>query len=112
MPKLFHPDQPNVDELTLTIAPEKRSLQDAIQLEYDIPQLQMDQLHHVSSIVAQILAIPSRSDDISFPKDKPLTDSELLYLATDFIGIVNKITEKAKITRRKIMLGNPKEKEE
>ena len=104
---LFDDKQPDIDTLRLNIDPDKRTLTDASNIQYDTPQLQMDQLRHVSSIVNQIETTVSSPSDIIFPEDEPFTDHELLFFSSQSPEVINKITSKSKITRRKLKMGTP-----
>ena len=56
---LFDDAQPDIDTLKLTIAPDNRKLKDAANITYDIPQIQMDQLRNITSVVHHIDESPS-----------------------------------------------------
>ena len=102
--QLLELDTTSYNTISLLIAPAAR--EETLSDPYDIPQMQMYQLHHIASIVHTITtnsATNNTNTDITFPPDEPFSDDKINYFihSTNQV-IINKVTSKGKITRRKL----------
>ena len=70
----------------------------------------MDQLQHIASVVHTItidLEENTTNTDITFPSDEPFSDDKINYFihSTNQV-MINKITIKGKLARRKLQQGD------
>ena len=94
---LFNVEPNPMDTIMLKIAPcnSTKVLHDP----YAIPQLQMDQLNHISQVIHSISAPTTPPDAIIFSNNKPFTPDKISYFVHHQCpASIHKITLKSKLT--------------
>lgn len=109
--RLFDTEKEIIDTLTLTLALDRdiHGTPNSDATAFDIHQLQLDQLRHISNLVNTIQEVRPSPEDIKFTTDEPLTYQDLLFFSITDESVLNKITKQSKLTRRKLERVNAKE---